>query len=226
MITVVIPVGPKPIHKQWLQQAIDSVIPQLDKDDDLLLIDDMANLPPQPRPIRVWRSPWLVGCADGWNIGISFSRNDLCLMMAADDWLEPRCLEHLKLYWMRTRDCLGYYALTIKYVAEPGASFDWPEIQDLPCNAAMVHKELWKHTGGFPPCAGTGAPDALLISVMMANADAGNIYQVMKGTPLYNVRVHPQQETSVGGGYWDDIISIRNKYTATWRPATWARYDP
>lgn len=228
MITVVIPVGPKAHHQKWLGQAIDSVMPQLRNDDELFLVDDMADLNiHQDKRITIWRAPWLMGCAAGWNTGISLARNKLCLMMAADDWLEPTCIEALLAEWRRQTNVTGYYSLTVRYVAEPGASFSWSPIQDLPCNAAMVHKELWWHTGGFPPCAGVGAPDALLISVLLKYGDAaGRLINVSKGTPLYNVRVHPDQETSVGGGYWDDIISIRNKYTANWRPIGWQRVSP
>ena len=230
MISVVVPVGPRLHHQTWLGKCIDSVLSQCKNDDELVLIDDMAALDInalRDKRITIWRSPWLLGCAAGWNIGIRIAKNKLCLMMAADDWLEANCLSILADTWRKYTDVLGYYHLTIKYVAEPGASFNWPALQDLPCNAAMVHKELWWHTGGFPLCAGVGAPDALFISVLLKyGAKAGNLIPVAKGTPLYNVRVHPNQETSNSGGYWNDIISIRDKYTANWRPIDWQRVNP
>lgn len=231
MISVVVPVGPHAHHQAWLKQCAESVLGQFrDRNDELLLIDDMAAINPaafDDKHITIWRSPWLIGCATGWNIGINLAKNDLCLMMASDDWLEPECLYNLMMAWNRYTDPLGYYHLTIRYVAEVGAKFDWPPIQDLPCNAAMVHKALWRHTGGFPPCAGLGAPDALFISVLLYHgAKAGNLIPVAKGTPLYNVRVHPHQETSANGSYWNDIISVRDKYTLNWRPASWHRTLP
>ncbi len=227
MITVAIPVGPYPSCTRWLDQALWSVQRQTMPADEIILIDDMAGLKAEDYPgCTIWRAPWRLGCADGWNIGISLARNDLVFMMASDDSMEPGCLGACWQEWQRRKNKLGYYHVTIRYCPEAGMRAPKDLIQDLPCNAAMVHKELWRHTGGFPPEAGIGAPDAAFISVLLAHdGDAGCLIPVTKGTPLYNVRVHREQDTAGRMPYQRAILDVRNVLTAGWKPARWGRKE-
>ncbi len=223
MISIALPVGPLPVHKQWLPECLDSLRRQTMPSDDIILLDDMAGLDGYPpEDCRLWRAPWLLGPAALWNIGVSLAKNDLVLLMGSDDWLEPTCLEEIWQEWERRRDPLGYYSLTVRY------NDGRPEpLQDLPCNAAAVHKRLWRHTGGFAPEAAVGGMDAAFISVLLYHKSAaGNIWPVAKGTPLYNVRVHPGQDTA-GRGVWQGVIlQSRDILTRNWAEPRWGRYEP
>ena len=66
-VTVTIPVGPSAANKRWLREAIDSVRDQTYKVNEIMIIDDMANLGAEELPslvgepqIHVWKSPWLL----------------------------------------------------------------------------------------------------------------------------------------------------------------------
>ena len=44
MITVVIPVGPQSVYKKYLPEALESLKYQTEPPDEILIIDDMADL--------------------------------------------------------------------------------------------------------------------------------------------------------------------------------------
>lgn len=227
MIDVVLPVGPFPNDMRWLPQALDSIKRQTYMPGRVIIINDTAkNLTDRlikehlGTEIRLhhYYNPVRLGCADSWNIGIELS-SGLAYMMGADDWLEPDCLKECELEFDRVGDARGYYFNTIRYCLEDGTPTE--EIQDLACNAAMVTRGLWRHLGMFPPLAGLGAPDGLIVSVLMGQgARAGNLRPVKKGTPLYNVRRHGNQETARTGAYQPAIVEVRNIYTRDWQPWT------
>lgn len=226
MIDVVLPVGPFPNDKKWLPEALDGIRRQTLKPGKVIVInDDARDLTDSfirkylgnDIKLQHYFNPVRLGCADSWNIGIYFSHG-LAFMMGADDWLEPECLEACYEAYMQAQDNRGYYFVSIEYCNEDGTKTG--EIQDLACNAAMVTKGLWQHLGGFPPLAGLGAPDGLIVSVLMGQGSrAGNLRPVRKGVPLYNVRRHAGQETARTGGYQEQIVAVRNIYTRDWQPA-------
>ena len=55
------------------------------------------------------------------------------------------------------------------------------EVQEAACNAAMVTQGLWRLTGGFPPETAVGAPDAALVSIMLANSPRAGEFVRIKG---------------------------------------------
>ena len=247
-ISVTIPVGPEQHHSQYLEECLDSLNLQTLRPQEILIIDDMAGLGlgPLSFPVnepagvrvvddgnsrlggcRVWAAPWRLGVAAAFNCGVALARNDLVLMVGADDWLEPECLEAcLEAFKKQAEDQLCYYYLSVRYHAEEGFSIprDLEDgIQTLPCNAAMVSKHLWANTGGFPPETGSGAPDAALISTLMGNAAAGKLIPVAEGRPLYNVRIHEGQDTRGRAPWQTVIISTRNLLTQQWKVPTWGR---
>lgn len=240
MISIALPVGPKKEHRRWLGECLESLRNQTLPPTDIVLVDDMAGIDPAELPewdnkaphIRLWRAPWRMGCAPGWNVGISLAQSDLVFMMGADDWLEPEACEHMVNAWRANRDPLGYYHLTVRYQPQyPGgplpAGTPDPPVQTLPCNAAFVHKALWKHTGGFPPEVGVGAPDAAFISILLGQKGrAGHLIPVSEGTVLYNWRLHPWQDTAERGPYQGAILAVRNALTELWQPPQWGRYEP
>lgn len=223
-ITVVIPVGPLPEHKQWLVQALESVALQTYPPDQILLIDDMAGLPPNIAypsmiPIDIWRSPWRLGVGHAFNFGVALSTNDLVFMMGADDLLHPQCLEQcVKAYQDDDGDqSLGYYWVGVQYLAT-GVG------QQLPCNAAMVSKQLWRRSGGFPVESVT-APDAAFVSMSMVHPQVARMVAVNKDIPLYYYRDHPHTDTHLHGPWYEVIIKTRDLLTRNWQSPEWGRQD-
>lgn len=217
-ITIVVPVGPDPIYKEMLSECLDSIYTDMSHEEDhILIIDDMAGLPPQ-RDYPVWislhKNNWLLGCAASWNIGVALSRNEHVLLMGSDDKLLPGCLDACREHINKMNDPLGFYNITC--TSPP----DEPIIR-ISNNAAVVTKELWKKTGGFPISAAIGAPDGLLISIMMIHLPE-HIHQVDDDTPYYWVRKGPWQDGKKQAGLFNpEVISIRHKETERFQRPTW-----
>lgn len=242
-ITVIIPVGPKPIYKKWFSDAFNSAFNQTYKPDEIFILDDQALLEtkyplqdllidylgndytttillngkiiykaPDKPSISIWKSPWLLGVSTIFNIGVALSENNMVMMMGSDDILNKHCLEHVAKAYMK-HNIEGWYNVTCEFA--DGA------LQDLPNHAAAVTQKLWKDTGGFPPSAAVGAPDALLLSIMLKHM-SDRIIQVEKGTPLYWVRQHNEQATNFDAKvFHGECISIRNKETERWSKPEW-----
>jgi hypothetical protein len=234
-VSVTIPVGPNEVYLQWLPECLDSVIKQTYPADELILIDDslgvlgnkyldMLGITVEPtkgehgelrydevgKPkLVVWRSPWNLGVPDAFNIGIALSSNNLVFMLGSDDKLMPDCLNECVAAYLKHK-IEGWYAVT--YVTQGGR-------QDyIPNNAAMVTKKLWNYLGGFPPSAGVGGCDAVCLSILMAH-DPARIILVKQGTSLCWLREHPDQDTKRNAWLFSgEIVSIRNKETARWKP--------
>lgn len=228
-ITVTIPVGPKKHHQAYLDECLESVAMQTIKPNEVLLIDDMADLNydhvkskiyPHSN-IHIYRSPWRLGVAHAFNFGVALAKNPLVIMLGADDTLEPTCVAECLDYYNKTDERIQaktYYFLGVRYM-------DTGEEQYVPCNAAMVSKALWQHTGGFPPESAVGACDAVLGSIMIAHgAEAGYQRCVNEQKPLYNYRRHEQTDTYEKRAWYDVIIQSRHLATLEWKPTQWERY--
>ncbi len=226
-VTVAIPVGPETHHQQWLDESIASVIKQTYRHvDEILLIDDMADLP-QPDllsdAVRVWRSPWRLGVASAMNFGVALAKNELVFMLCSDDTLHPeciaRCVDAYKKIPEEDQE-RSYFFVGVKYLDDREENE-----QFVPCGAAMVTKSLWKLNGGFQPESSSGAPDAALISTMMVHREAGQYVGVGQGISLYNYRPHPNSDTA-GRYEWQGVIlSTRDLLTKDWRRPTWGRFE-
>lgn len=225
MISIVLPVGPRKEDQRWLDECLESIEPQLKGKDEIILIDDMANLPNiYDDSIRIYKNAWRLGCAASWNVGISIAKNDYCLMMGADDWLLPGAVQSAIEEIVKSNDEYGYYSFTIQYYNEYTKIFE--EMQSLPCNAAVVNKKLWKYSGGFPPETAVGAPDAAFISILLGNpGKVGYIHKIAEGIPLYVVRRHKDQDTAQRLPYQGVILEVRNILTQTWTPPRWGRFE-
>lgn len=232
MITVTIPVGPFAANKRWLDECVDSVIHQDDPPDEILFIGDQAiiNWPEYTREvhrrsriatgtyitINHWETPWLSGVAHAFNFGIALAANEYVVMLGSDDMLEPWAIGDLKAAISKYNDPYGYYFYDIKYM-------DTGEEQSLPCNAAAVTKALWNKNGGFPPESAVGAPDTILISIMMGNGrDAGSLRHIESKAPPYLYRRHDQTDTATRPRI--ELTGIRDILTSTWRERR-ARWD-
>lgn len=222
-VTVAIPVGPLPYHQNYLDACLESVIEQTELPGEILIIDDMAGLPPtfdgeHEGPIRVWRAPWRLGVAAAFNMGVALARNELVFMLGADDKLMPACLERSIKAYNRNRGQDALYWVGVRYS-------DGREDQFEPCNTAMVTKGLWRITGGFPPETGSGAPDAALISIMLGNGMAKLLHCVDGDEPLAWYRVHGNTDTAGRGPWQGVILSTRDLLTRTWTRPQWGRFS-
>lgn len=225
LVSVVIPVGPKSYHQDWLPEAIESCVNQSHKPEEILIVSDMAHIGNDyyhlaGSRIRVYESPWRLGVGHAFNFGVALARNNLVVMLGADDTLESTAVEEAVSQYRTEHFDDAYYYFGLRYM-------DTGELQDLPCNAAMVTKRLWDITGGFPVEA-TTAPDAALISILLRHRPA-KLIKVAEGRPLYNYRRHPNTDTAKHGG-WNApaengiIIGIRDRVTLDWEPPTlWGR---
>lgn len=213
-VTVCIPVGPSVANRRWLFDAVQSVQRQtLREPIELLLIDDMAGLPEPDLlawNVRVWHAPWRLGVAHAFNFGVMLAQHERVFMLGSDDWLEPTCLvQCLQTYNALLCPEAAYLYVNVRY------SDSRPD-QFVPCNAAMVTKELWRQTGGFPVESASGAPDAALISILMRHRPE-TLYHV-PGPPLYNYRVHDDTDTAQRGPWQGVILETRNLLTELWKP--------
>jgi glycosyltransferase involved in cell wall biosynthesis len=212
VITVVIPVGPYPANKRWLNEAITSVVDQLGYGDELLLVDDYADI--KNTDHRIIKNPWRLGLVASFNIGVMSASNERSIMLGSDDKLLPGALDACKATFLKYNNFKAYYYMKVKY--------DNGELQDLPCHAAMVTKTLWRHTGGFAPEMAIGAVDSMFVSIMLgAKGAAGKLIAVESPGPLYWVRRHPEQDTAYRGSYQDAIFQIRNILTRDWVKPEW-----
>lgn len=200
-ITVVIPVGPHPSNIRWLRECLESLNNQTRFPAEVLIIDDGANIEGLNN-VRIWKAPWRLGVSHAFNFGVALASNDLVIMLGSDDWLYGSALETAYNTYSVYNDPLGYYAYMVRYA-------DGRE-QDVPCNAAMVHKHLWRHTGGFPVEAAIGACDTWLISLLLlGDGKWGNLYHI--GTePLYHYRNHAETDTAQRGEMYGVMIAARD----------------
>lgn len=223
-VSVTIPVGPHEANKRWLDEAILSVLAQTYRVDEILIIDDMANLDAiggraDPPIIHVWKSPWLLGVAHAFNFGVALAENELVFMLGSDDWLEPRCIEAcVNVYNKLPHPEKAFLFVGVRYSDDREDNE-----QFIPCNAAMVTQSLWKRCGGFPIESSSGAPDAALISIMMKNPDAGEYIGVGDGRrPLYNYRVHPETDTAGRQPWQGVVLQTRDIVTSQWKKPEWS----
>ncbi len=212
-ITVTIPVGPSASNRQWLGEAIDSVREQTHPATQILLIDDQAHIKPNAYGpgITIWPTPWLSGVAHAFNFGVALARTELVVMLGSDDMLEPWALEDAAAAWEAKPDPLGYYSFDLKYM-------DNGDTQSIACNAAMVTKTLWRHTGGFPVQSAIGAPDAALLSILMVHPEAGSIRRIKSSEPPYLYRRHDGTDTRTNYYRFERaILYVRDVLTRDWR---------
>lgn len=217
-ISIIVPVGPQPAYLQYLGECLQSIREQMKEEDEIVIVDDMAHLSSKREWFDRWKpmseqyicNPWLLGPAASWNIGVARAKNEWCLLMGSDDKLLEGCLAACREVVSHKPDPLGFYNFTC--ISEADGQFDWFN------NAAMVSKALWRYTGGFPLAAAVGAPDALLVSIMLRHCP-DHLHQLKQGTPLYWVRNHPDQDTPRMAGLYNwEVIQIRDKETHRWKP--------
>ena len=220
-VSVIIPVGPKPHHREYLGEMLGSIEGQSLLPNEIILVNDggpaielvtwLCGSMASKVFIREYQQPWNVGMVACWNCGVGLAQNELVLLVGADDKLYGDCIEECLMSWERERDPYGYYYLGVKYS-------DGRE-QNTPCNAAMVTKTLWRHTGGIPAAAAVGAPDHIFLSMMIAASRKGltpmRILRISDDM-LYWYRVGSQTEST--RNIWPAIEAVKEYLHENWRP--------
>jgi len=219
-ITVIIPVGPKPHHREFLGEMLDSIRSQRVFPDEVIIINDggdpidpwgSAHTYDKYLGAREYRNPWNHGMVASWNAGVGLAKNELVLLVGADDKLYGDCIDECYKAYQREQEPLGYYYLGVKYS-------DGRE-QNTACNAAMVTKTLWRHTGGFPPQSAVGAPDHIFLSMLLcASRDGRTSAKILRvcDDMLYWYRVGENTETTKN--IWPAIEAVKDYCHVNWRP--------
>jgi len=245
VISVCIPVGPYPWYKKYLPECLESVRAQTVQPAAVVLVDDMAGLTekdleglgvtvniseygednPQEFAVAedtrvlVWRAPWRLGIPAVANVAYALAPTDLAFQLSCDDRLMPNCIEKLTEAWAKHKDPLGFYWVDIEYSTG--------EKQSLPCGHAMIHKALWKHTGGYPPESGVGACDHIFMNWALQHPDDIHLIHVDGGV-LYWHREHEEQYTKHQMVYPTAIAEVREGFNKRWEPieGKWGRCEP
>lgn len=225
-ITVVVPIGPNSVYLNWVPSCLYSIMQQTVKPEEIILISDMAPIGQKQIddyrklaedynvPVRLRYNDWLLGPYASWNIGVAVSKTNMVLLMGSDDMLYDDCLEETTAAYHRIGDVAGFYNLAceIGHGGEQSNAYN---------NAAVVTRNLWNLTGGFPLTANLGGGDAMLISIMMVHLSE-HLHQVNEDKPLYWVRVHEHQDTRrFAGTFHQQVIDVRNIETERWERPTW-----
>lgn len=172
--------------------------------------------------LRVWKAPWYSGIAHAFNYGVMLARNNLVFMLPCDDWMYPKCLEMCVDAYQRQGDGKRdqtYFWVAIRYMDSIGDTED----QCTPAHHGLVSQTLWRQCGGFPVEASTGAPDAVLHSILMVHPEAGQAVCVSR-EPLVCHRRHGEQHTGTRTNWWGILLPLRNLVTDEWKPGgRWSR---
>lgn len=218
-VTIVIPIGPEPSHREWANEALESAVVELQPLDALLVVADgwmTSNMevcawalkqldlwPYRPGPtvpdVHGYRLPWRMGVAGAFNAGVGWAQTELVVMLGSDDLLLPGAIDACVGTWEDNDRADAYYWMSIEYGDDRK-----DKIQALPCNAAMVTRAFWRWSGGFPVETASGAPDAALVSMLMVHAPE-KLIAVQQGTAFQWVRVHEGQDTA-GRAPWQGVI--------------------
>lgn len=209
-VSVVITVGPNSCYKEYLSEAIESVLAQTYLISQIVVVDDGAKLDPSTAfgkwfyedywlgreawfrrnietrtTLTYFQMPCRVGYAQAFNCGMAVTTSNLVLCLAADDKLYPEAVV----------DCVETYIDNNQKDAWYNMSY---ELQNGTTHSAfnnicMVTKSLWEWLDGYPPSA-FAAPDALLISILMKHAP-DRLIKVKEGKINCWLRQHPDQDT-------------------------------
>jgi len=250
-ITVTIPVGPKPHHKQWLQECIDSAVNQTEKPDEILIVSDMAKITledyfgevyhaydPNDHGLIIGNSVIRLYEEAGdvknnmrvsmfnmpWLAGVVTSFN-FGIALARNEWvLQLGSDDELR------PGAIEYAKETIREIGDPLGLYnfscqmmDTGEIVSWFNHANVVSKSLWKKTGGLNPMTVTGGMDAALISIMMVHMPQ-HLHKIKEGVPLYEVRQHEGQYTRESASRFGGfMVELRNILTEEWESPEWAK---
>lgn len=250
-VTVLITVGPNPVYKEYLPEAFKSVLAQTYLPDEILLIDDRADLGVREYPFmpgnHLCGDIPIDGRPDSYPDGRTINWYNREQQIWYSMWKPPWRLGFAGAFncgvGLSKNDLIIFLAADDKMmptcIEECVKAFDdnkqkdaWYslayELQDgtthnAPNNVAMITKDLWRFLGGFPPSA-FAAPDAMMISILLKHAP-DKLYRVKNDTPLQWLRQHSDQDTLYHAAtFHQEVISIRNIETNRFKPnPEWAK---
>lgn len=206
--------GPKLHHRTWLKEVLVSILDQSSLPDEIVLVNDGGESLDWYRSEIFtvhYNNPCNLGVVASLNIGVAIATHELVLLGCADDRLLPNCVERCWQAWNKYQEPLAYYYLGVEY--SDG------RVQNTACGAAMVTKQLWHYTGGFPAQAAVGAADHIFLSQLIAGSrDGYSKAQILRVSDelTYWYRVHDNIETSKN--IWPAIDAVRDRLTSEWRP--------
>jgi len=221
MITVCIAVGPKPAYRKYFQECLDSLKVQTVMPTEVLIVDDMARLEEWEGldfgdlPISLYKNAWLSGPVWSYNFGIVMAKNGLIMMLGSDDKLHPWAVADCLRAWEQHQDPIGYYWCDVEYSTG--------EFQSCPSGPAMVTKQLWLNSGGFPPPSAVGAADSTFISILLSHTEAGHLIKVESEKPPWWYRVHDETMSAEWGSFQPAIFNVRSELSIHWKHPDWAK---
>lgn len=124
-----------------LERCINSIIPQLDDNTELIIIDACSKdntqgiIEKYKSHITYSTSEPDEGIYDAWNKGIKTSSSDWILFIGADDQLEPNALKNYRNYLSKQDTELDFVSGRIRYVDKKG-------------NVLSMSGKQWKYSEG------------------------------------------------------------------------------
>lgn len=234
-LSVTIPVGPKPHHKQWLGECLESIFSQTVLPKEIFIVDDQAHLEIDKifpchwtgsRKNKDWydynnyihishyKIPWLAGVTHAFNCGVALADYEWVAMIGSDDTYYPNAIERAWKAIQEVNDPYGWFNFSC-HLSDEDRVIDWFN------HAAVVSKSLWKLTGGLHPMTVTGGMDAALLSIMMVHMPE-HMHKIDPGLALYWVREHENNYTKESASrYGDFMVQLRNDLTNEWKEPDW-----
>lgn len=223
-IAVIVPVGPRDYHREYLPEFVRSVEQQTMTPAEVVFIDDGGGLLEGTSRLEaptvgtckthIIRNRWNLGVAASMNVGIGSTSYDLAIMACADDMLLPRCVELCWKAWEREKNPLGYYFFGLRYSGTG-------EEQNTPCGAAMVTRELWRRSGGFPPQCAVGAADHIFLHGMLLASRNDRLdvkFLRVSDEIVYWYRRHTTANSETSRNCWPAIEAVKDWYGSKWQP--------
>ena len=221
-VAVGIPVGPRPGHRQWLNEALASCMAQTLRPEQVIIVTDgsvgeMPSTAAYSRGVAWWHAPWRIGPAAAFNCAVGLAAGaDFVFFLASDDTLEPQCLERCMAAAQASPDPLRTIVYAgVRYMNDG-------HVQHDPCGAMMVPVGLWREIGGYPLETAVGAQDFLLWSALqnwiIRNPGCGIRYVPAGPEPLYNYRTHPDTENEMRKPWWPIVEAVHRHMDQNWRP--------
>lgn len=203
LITIVMPTYNT--RREWLYEALNSVLGQWSANWELILVDDaspsihVAELLEaarrHDRRIRVMRSRANQGIAKTVNLGLRAARGEYVLVMDHDDVLEPDAVHKLALAARQTGADLVYAdeAITTEDInsiwrvaARPAFSYDYYLSHPYFVHPVAVRTEIVRRIGGWDESLRISADVDYVLRVLEVAASVAHVPAV-----LYRWRTHP-----------------------------------
>lgn len=203
-VTVIIPLGPNPPARRWLQQAVASVEAQTVPAKLRVIVDGGRHL----TDTRAYHLPWNIGWPSAYNVGVGLCDTKFHMYLASDDWLAPDAVQECLATYARVRDDRGFYWLPTDYHCEPEIpSNEYRRgVQRLASGQFFTTVDWWRELGGFPVESVVGAADAWIVELLLRHPRWGTMYEVGDGRALYTHREHANQWTITQTYRWSHVV--------------------